>query len=752
MALSRRTLVKGGVLAVAALLLPISARSVAAVVSQNTLPPDAQHELNDWIWIDRNGQIVIGVSQCEVGQGIYTGLAEVVAAEMDADWERVTVKFVTGRDAYRQVAGGESFAQFVAASTSMTKFYQRTRLAGAQAREFFLHAGAEHLSLRPEQCRTEKGWVLDAAGRRRVAYGDLLHYAATLPLNPNPRLKSDEQEKQSIIGKPLLRVDTPEKVDGSAIYGIDIDLPDMLIGVPWMVPDLSGKIIGVRNEQKIRRIPGVVDLVLTRQWSMNNMVGLDHDMSLNTVIVVAKTYWQAKKAADLLEVDYQSGEGATLSSAKIAAENQAMLDGDALVTAVDRGQAAALIRGAAGSAQWHEARYSAPYVAHATMEPCNATSHYAAGRIETWGPFQGQDMVRGVLAKMFALKPEDVVVNTTYLGGSFGRKYLPDAVMHATAASKAVGKPVKVIYPREIDIRHEYYRPACVSHYQALLNEQGYPQALWARYSGQSLFWQMRRETVHEAGGWDESMVECVYSTPYRIPNLKVEAGIVEQPVSLSYLRGVGSVASLFFLESFISELSFKANIDEYLYRRHLLQGSPEALRVLDATAAAADWERAPAADIYRGMSCNIWVGRDDAFTTYVCLVVELRVNQGRLQVIRAVCGIDCGKAINPNLVRANVEGGIGFALTTCLKSELHFERGGVVEGNFDRYPLIAIDEMPKVEVVVLDSQREPQGCGEVSTAVVAPAIASALHKATGKTYRDMPFMVTEFKRVDPAS
>lgn len=740
MAISRRTLVKGGALAVGALLLPISVRSIAAVVSQNTTPPDSQYELNDWIWIDRNGKIVIGVSQCEVGQGIYTGLAEVVAAEMDADWAQVTVKFVTGRDAYRQVAGGESFAQFVAASTSMTKFYQRTRLAGAQARDFFLHAGAKYLALRPEQCRTEKSWVVDDVGQRRVAYGDLLHYAAELPLNPTPTLKSQEQEKQGIIGKPLLRVDTPEKVDGSAIYGIDIELPGMLVGVPWMVPDLSGKIIAIRNEQQIRGIPGVIDLVLTRQWSMNNMVGLDHDMSLNTVIVVAESYWQAKKAVDLLEVEYQPGEGTVLSSDKIAVENQAMLDGGELVSAVDRGQASALIQQAVDSPRLYQANYSAPYVAHATMEPCNATSHYTAGRIETWGPFQGQDMVRNVLAKMFGLKPTDVVVNTTYLGGSFGRKYLPDAVMHATAASKAVGKPVKVIYPREIDIRHEYYRPGCISHYQALLDENGYPQALWARYAGQSLFWQMRRETVHEAGGWDESMVECVYSTPYQIPNLKVEAGIVEQPISLSYLRGVGSVASLFFLESFISELSYKANIDEYQYRRKLLQGSPEALRVLDATATAAGWQQDLPTGTCRGMACNIWLGRNNAFTTYVCLVVELRINQGQLQLIRAVCGIDCGKVINPNLVRANVEGGIGFALTTCLKSELHFERGGVVEGNLDSYPLITIAEMPKVEVVVLDSSREPQGCGEVSTAVVAPAIASALHKATGKTYRDMPF------------
>ncbi|EMF8144731.1 molybdopterin-dependent oxidoreductase [Serratia marcescens] len=561
MAITRRTLLKGSALAVAAMLLPISTRSLAAVVSQDAAPPDGQYELNDWIWIDSDGRIVIGVSQCEVGQGIYTGLAEVVAAEMDADWAQVTVKFVTGRDAYRQVAGGEAFAQFVAASTSMTKFYQRTRLAGAQARDFFLRAGARHLALSPRQCRTEKGWVIEEGGQRKVAYGDLVRYAAELPLDPQPALKSEAQEQESFIGKPLLRVDTPEKVDGSAIYGIDIDLPEMLIGVPWMVPDLSGKLVAVRNERQIRAMPGVVDLVLTRQWSMNNMVGLDHDMSLNTVIVVAASYWQAKKAADLLEVDWLPGAGQALSGSAIAAENLAMLDGDTLVSAVERGEAPALIRGAEQDSRLHEARYGAPYVAHATLEPCNATSHF-----------------------------------------------------------------------------------------------------------------------------------------------------------------------------------SHKAKRDEYQYRRYLLQGNPEALRVLEATAAAAGWQREPPPGVYRGMSCNIWLGRNNAFTTYVGLVVEIAIQEGRLRVLRAVCAIDCGKVINPNLVRANVEGGIGFALTTCLHSELHFERGGVVEGNFDLYPLLAIAEMPKVEVVVLDSARAPQGCGEVSTAVVAPAIASALHKATGKTYRTMPF------------
>jgi isoquinoline 1-oxidoreductase beta subunit len=737
MTVSRRTLLKAGTLSIAAILLPFGAATRAAVLLQDMRLPQ-QHELNDWIWIDREGRVVIGVSQCEVGQGIYTGLAEVIAAEMDADWEQVTVQFVTGRDAYRQVAGGESFAQFVAASTSMTKFYQRARLAGAQARDFFLRAGAMHFATSVQSCRTIKGCVEDASGRR-ISFGELIHYAAQLELNPHPPLKTAAEEAGSLIGRPVHRVDTPEKVDGSAVFGIDVEVADMLVGVPWIVPDVSGAIVSIRNEQLIRSLPGIVELVMTRHWSMNNLVGLDHDLSVNCVIVVAQGYWQAKKAADLLDVEWRAGPGAGLSSAQVEDENQAMLGGDSLVDVVSHGDATALIQGEQAT-RLHEARYSAPYVAHATMEPCNATSWYQSGQIETWGPFQGQDMVRNILGKIFGLQPASVVVNTTYLGGSFGRKYLPDAVIHATHASKAVGRPVKVIYPREIDIRHDYLRPACIAHYRAVLDAQGYPLALWARYAGQSLFLQMRRETVVEAGGWDESMVECVYNTAYQIEHLRVQAGIVEQPVSLSYLRGVGSVASLFFLESFISELSRKAQIDEYRYRRYLLRDTPLMLRALDAAAAAAQWDVLPAVGRYRGLACNIWVGRNEAFTSYVGLVIEVENAEDGPRVRRAICAIDCGKVVNPNLVRANIEGGIGFALSTCLKSELHFRDGAVVEGNFNDYPLLRLAEMPDIQVVILDSERPPQGCGEISSAVVAPALASALFQATGRHYRQMPF------------
>jgi isoquinoline 1-oxidoreductase beta subunit len=740
MALTRRELLKYGAAGTLSLLLPIGIGARAAVVSQAATPPEL-NEINDWIWVSPDNQVVIGVSQCEVGQGIYTGLASVVAAEMDADWEQVSVRFVTGRDAYRQSSGGEPFPQqFVAASTSMTQFWERTRLAGAQARDLFIRAAARYWQVDAATLRTHKAEVLDDAHRRRVTYGQLIPLTRELTLNPRPHLKSRSEEQQTgMIGTALPRVDTPEKVDGSALFGIDIALPEMLTAVPWMGPSLNGKVGALRNETEIRAMPGVVDLILSRHWSTMNMVKRDPDLSPNTVLVVAKSFWQAKKAAEKLDVEWIYSEKDNFSSQTLNEDNQRALNRNQPIIATDRGDAPGTIAAAKASACYHEARYQTEYVTHATLEPCNGTCLVEPNQITVWGPFQGQDLTRIVLAKMFGLKPEDVTLNNTLLGGSYGRKYLPDAVMHAATASKATGKPVKVIYPRAIDIRHGYYRPGELAHYQAVLKPDGYPQALRAHCVGHGLFAQLHQHRVEELGGWDETMVECLYNTRYAIPELRVENTLVPQPISLSFLRGVGSVASLFCLESFISELSDKAGIDEYQYRYNLLHEAPEMQRVLKATADAANWSTPLPDNHYRGLAVNIWVARDEAFVSYVALALEIAVNGSDYQVTRAVCGIDCGKVINPNLIRCNIEGGIGFALTGAWYSHLHFEQGGVVESNFDDYGLLQLHEMPEIEVVILESDRPPQGCGEVSTAVVAPALASALRKATGRPWRELP-------------
>ncbi|WP_246020007.1 xanthine dehydrogenase family protein molybdopterin-binding subunit [Limnobaculum zhutongyuii] len=517
----------------------------------------------------------------------------------------------------------------------------------------------------------------------------------------------------------------------------------MHIGVPWMGPSLNGKLGAIRNEQQILSLPGVIALVRTRHWSTLNMAQLDPDMAPNTIIVVAKTYWQAKKAADRLDVEWIFSDKDNFSSETIDRDNQAALESDELITATNIGDAQGLISKARNSSQFHEARYKAPYITHATMEPCNGTCYVEKDRVTAWGPFQGQDLTQMLISKFAGVPAENVTIHNTLLGGSYGRKYIPDPAMPACLASKATGKPVKVIYPREVDIQHAYYRPGNTSHYQALLDDEGYPSALWARYAGQGLFWQLHRSRVTKNGGWDETIVECVYNTRYDLPALKVESVTVEQNISLSFLRGVGSVASIFFLESFISELAIKANKDQLEYRMRLLKNEPEMQRVLKATADAAGWGNPLADNHYQGMAVNIWVARDEAFISYVALVAEIEVKGSEWRVIRMVCGVECGKVINPGLIKANIEGGIGFALSGALHSQLHFEHGSVVESNYNNYGVLHLSEQPEIEVVILDSERDPQGCGEVSTAVVAPAIASALQVATGKTYSEIPFPAT---------
>lgn len=743
---SRRRFLQAGSLVVSSLLIPINASVINPLIVES-LPKGkvdiSTQEINDWVWIAEDNSVVVGVSQCEVGQGIYTGIAAVIASEMDADWDLISVKFVTGRDSYRQIGGGVGFSQFVAASTSMTNFYERTRIAGAQVRDLLLRSGAIYFESDLSEVYTMKGFVVQKSTGDRVSYGQLLTIASQLEINPQPILKNETEEiLAGIIGKGLKRLDTPEKVNGTAEFGIDIDLPNLLVGTIWVVPGFNGEIRGIRNRDEVLKIPGVIDLIETHHWSTLNMMGLDKDTAkINAILIIAESYWQAKKGLEVLDVDYFVSDGDQISSETIDNDNWELLQKPDLSLASSRGDARKIINQLEGREDYHSAYYNAPYIAHATMEPVNATSFYHDDYIETWGPFQGQDLVRLILSKIYGLQPKQIIVNTTFLGGSFGRKYLPDAVMHATTASKKHGRPVKIIYSRAIDIRNEYYRPGIMGFYQATLNNEGYPEALWVKTAGQSLFWQMKRAKM-EKMGFDETMVECVYNTIYGIPNIYVETDHIEQPIPLSYLRGVGTTSSVFFYESFISELALKSGKDDYEYRAYLLQDQPEALKVLQKTAEVAKWSDPIANGKARGMSSNVWVGRDNLFTTYVSLVAEVQIVNNTIKVDKVICGIDCGKVINPNLIRANLEGGIGYALTGALKSKLTFKNGAIVEGNFDSYPLINISEMPEIEIVFIESNRPPQGAGEVAAGVLAPAVASALARLTGRAFREMPFVL----------
>lgn len=715
---ARRTFLKTGLAIAGSLVLPLTIGEQAFGAQPGESANTGFYPINDWIRIDPTGRTIIGLSQVEVGQGVYTGLPQVLADEMDADWKQVSVEFVTGRDAYRIEAANEPPQQFVGASMSVTMFYARLRMAGAQAREAFLHAGARRLGVRATQCITQQGRVVHVQTGRALNYGELVTDVARLPLNPHPRLKATSG--QHLIGQALHKLDVPAKVDGTAVFGIDVQVPDMLAGAIRMAPTLGGAPVTVRNQDAVRAMSGVVDVVLVK----------------DAVIVVGQSYWQAKTACDAADIEWNPGTAPHLESATILAQRKGALQSDRAVAATRIGTPEAAL--AAGHAI--EADYHTPYIVHATMEPVCATVHVRDGEIEVWGPIQGQDKVRWALGGIFKLPHEKIIVHTTFVGGSFGRKYVPDFVIHAALASRAVKRPVKVIRSREDDIRHGFYRPCASARFRATLGADGMPVALHARVVGHSLYRSIKLENFKKAGGWDETMLDGLYDLGYAVPNLLVDAVDTPQPVPVSFMRSVGSTSSVFFLESFINELAHAASIDPVRYRRTLLRNDPLALGVLDQTAEHAKWFKPARPGLHRGMAYSLYTGRGGAFTTYVVTIAELRMVGGRAKLERIVCGIDCGRAINPLLIREMVEGGIGFALTNTFKSEITFAEGAVVQGNFTTYPLLSLHEMPRVEVVIIDSDRDPQGCGEVALPPVAPAVAQALFHATGQRHRSMPF------------
>ncbi|MBU9678903.1 molybdopterin-dependent oxidoreductase [Burkholderia multivorans] len=712
---SRRVFLKGGVALAGSLLLPLAIGDVVHAAGDGA----RFREINDWVRVDADGRTIIGLSQAEVGQGVYTGLPQVLADEMDADWRSVTIEFVTGRDAYRIDAANEAPQQFVGASMSATMFYTRLRIAGAQARSAFLRAGAARLGVRDTQCVTRDGRVVHPPSGRSLSYGALVDDAAKLPHDPQPKLKP--ASAHTLIGRPLHKLDVPAKVDGSAIYGIDVQVPGMLVGALAMAPTLNGRPSAVRNRDALRAMPGVADVVLAK----------------DAVIVVAQSYWQAKKACDAADIAWDAGATPPFDSATIFAQRKGALQAPHAVVATHIGEPA---RRLAEAGTVVEADYHTPYIVHATMEPVNATVHVRADEIEVWGPIQGQDKVRWTLSSLFGVPAEKVIVNTTFLGGSFGRKYVPDFVVHAAVASKAVGRPVKVIRSREDDIRHGFYRPCASARLRAALGSDGLPVALHARVAGHSLYAAIKRDRYDKAGGWDETMLDGLYDLCYDVPNLLVDSVTVMQPIPVSFMRSVGSTSSVFFLESFVNELAHTVRADPVRYRRALLKHDALALRVLDATAARANWFGRAPAGVSRGVAYSLYTGRGGAFSTYVATIAEVRVTGGSVKLERIVCGIDCGRAINPLLIREMVEGGVGFALTNTFRSEITFEHGAVVQRNFVDYPLLGLAAMPRIEVVIVDSDRDPQGCGEVALPPVAPAVADAIWRATGQRPRSMPF------------
>jgi isoquinoline 1-oxidoreductase subunit beta len=741
---SRRFVLVGAALGSASLLVPIRARPARAAVSGA-----AEYEITDWVVVAANGDVTLGLSQPEVGQGSYTALPQILAEELDADWGRVKVRFVTGRAAYKIAFRQEPPVQKEGASMSTTALYQRLRIAGAAARDALTRAAAKRWRVDPSRCRTESGKVIGPRGQA-LSYGALAAHAAKLPLARAPALKDSRRFR--LIGQPLARLDTPAKCNGSAVFGIDVAVPGMLNAAIRTARSFTGQVTAIRNEAEIRKMPGVHAVVKLAALAIaNEDAGAQHprlpnSQRYNAVCVVADQFWQAQRALAALEVEFDGGSSADLSSARINAMLNTALDAEHGVTALARGQPREILRERA--ADVIERRFVLPHIAHAPLEPVNATASYRDGKVEVWGPIQSVGACQEAVAQAVGCAADDVKINVTFLGGSFGRKIVPDYVLQAVQASQAVGRPVKLIRSREEDMQHDVYRPNAGGRLRAVLGDAGYPLAVHARVAGQSLFGAVRKSWLDHTpeGDWDESMVDGLYNQSYRLPHFLVETVDTPLPIPVYFMRSVGSTAAVFFWESFIGELAQRAGIDQYAYRRHLLADDPAALRVLDAVAQKSGWASPAPAGTFRGIAYNCYVGRGGRFRTYVAQVVELARAGDRLAVKRVFCAVDPGLVVNPNTLEAQIQGGIGFALTNTLKSAITFANGGVEQNNFFDYPLLRIDEMPEIVPIVIASDRPPQGFGEVVLAPVAPALAQALTAATGRRLDAMPFPDDTFR------
>src|SRR5262247_2309759 len=573
---------------------------------------------------------------------------------------------------------------------------------------------------------------------------------AKLPLSVTPALK--HSDKFQLIGKPVPRLDTPAKCNGSAIFGIDVAVPDMLNAAIKSARSFTGQLVAIKNEAEILAMPGVRAVVKIPVVAVaNEDAGFkpaegsrpDH---YNAVCVVADHFWQARRAIDLLDVEFDAGTDGDLSTAKINAMLGAALNAEKGVTALVEGRPREILE--EREAAVIERRFLLPHIAHAPMEPVNATASYGDGAIEVWGPIQAVAACQEAVAHAVGCAAADVKVNVTFLGGSFGRKIVPDFVVQAVHALKAVGRPVKLIRSREEDMQHDVYRPNAGGRLRAVLDDAGYPLAIHVRVAGQSLVGAVRKSWLDHTpeGDWDESMVDGIYNQSYRLPHFLVETVDTPLPIPVYFMRSVGSTAAVFFWESFISELAQRAKVDQYAYRRNLLSDDPLALRVLDAAAQAAGWAAPAPPNTFRGIAYNCYIGRGGRFKTYVAEVVELARVAGRLAVKRVFCAVDPGLVVNPNTLHAQIEGGIGFALTNTLKSRITFSNGGAEQSNFFDYQLLRMDEMPEIVLIVLDSDRPPQGFGEVVLAPVAPALAQAVLSATGRRLDVMPFPDAAFR------
>jgi isoquinoline 1-oxidoreductase beta subunit len=591
------------------------------------------------------------------------------------------------------------------------------RKSAAAARDMLRQAAADEWGVPVDSVETEPGMVVHRPTGRRLAYGQLVDRARLLPVPRSPKLKTPDQFRY--IGKNLHRLDAPEKVTGRGVYGMDVQVPGMLVASIERAPVVSGGTVRSFDAAAARAVPGVKHVVQVT----------------NGIAVVADRFPAAVAGRRALKVTWDLGPMAQVSTAQISA-GYALLAKQPGRPARDDGDA---VKALTAGARTLEAAYEVPFLEHACMEPMNATAHVMPDACMVWAPTQNPGGTQATAARITGLAPEKVTVHTTLLGGGFGRRGEIDFIVDAVETAKAVGAPVKVMWTREDDIRHGFYRPATYNVLRAALDAGGAPVAWWHRIVGPGILAQKRR--LPAGAAVDPAAVSGARDLPYAIPNLRVEWLEKDFGVPVGFWRSVGSSQNAFITESFIDELAHLAGKDPFAYRRSLLGRSPRHRAVLELAAARANWGAPLPAGRARGIAVAFSYG------SYAAHVIEASVAaDGAVRVHRVVCAIDCGIAVNPDQVRAQMEGGAVYALTAALYGRITVDRGGVQQSNFDTYPMMRINEMPLVETHILDSGEAPGGLGEPGVPPVAPALCNAIFALTGKRVRNLPIRAEELR------
>jgi isoquinoline 1-oxidoreductase subunit beta len=672
---------------------------------------------NAFIRIGTDDTVTIVVNKSEMGQGVYTSLPMLIAEELEVDWSTIRVEPAPVDPAYNHTEWG---IQGTGGSTSVRTSWNQLLKAGATARAMLVTAAAEIWGVAPASCRAEKGAVINEATKRRLSYGQLAERASLLAPPQDVPLKPPQT--YTIIGKPMKRLDTPEKVDGTALFGLDVRVPGMLTAVVARPPVFGAKVKRV-NDAKARAVPGV-----------KRLVSID-----SGVAVVADGFWAASRGRDALEIVWDDGPLATLDS-KGQREEYAKLAGKPGALAARRGDVEAAL---AGAAKRIDAVYEVPYLAHAPMEPLNCVAHVRPDGCDIWTGTQMQTTDRNAAARLTGLPPEKVMLHTMLLGGGFGRRAVGDAhfVREAVQVSMAVQAPVKVVWTREDDIRGGYYRPAVYNVIRAGLGADGMPVAWHHRIVGQSIL----LGTPFQGGlkeGLDPTQVEGAADSPYEIPNFLVDYHMAPPGVPVLWWRSVGHTFTAFVKEGFIDELANAAGKDPYQYRRQLLAKHPRQLALLDLLADKSGWGKRSDAGRFQGIALH------ESFGSFVAQVAEISVSPtGLVRVHRVVCAIDCGRVVNPATIVAQMESGVVFGLSAAIHGEITFKDGRVEQSNFHDYEVLRINDMPQVEVHIMPSQDSPGGVGEPGVPPVAPAVVNAVYAATGKRIRRLPIRSGELRR-----